>query len=162
MEEAVQRVQQKSWRLDNNRNNNSNVITRSHIRPSGLALLGNRQQQQQQQHKNLQFSCEIPQFPRYYIMRMHQYLPNTYAPELPELFTVGVASSVDRWVAWLAGWGGYIGGRAQTDRQTLMTDSDSEVDKIIVTAVKFPHFGNVKRSFPTSYLALSVPSTASV
>lgn len=61
----------------------------------------------------------------------------------------------------VAGWGGYIGGRAQTDRQTLMTDSDSEVDKIIVTAVKFPHFGNVKRSFPTSYLALSVPSTAS-
>lgn len=60
----------------------------------------------------------------------------------------------------VAGWGGYIGGRAQTDRQTLMTDSDSEVDKIIVTAVKFPHFGNVKRSFPTSYLALSLPSTA--
>lgn len=115
VEEAVQRVQQKSWRLDNNRNNNSNMITRSHIRPSGLALLGNRQQQ----HKNLQFSCEIPQFPRYYIMRMHQYLPNTYAPELPELFTVGVgvASSVDRWVAWRAGVG-WLHRRQSPDRHS--------------------------------------------
>lgn len=114
VEEAVQRVQQKSWRLDNNRNNNSNLITRSHIRPSGLALLGNRQQQ----HKNLQFSCEIPQFPRYYIMRMHQYLPNTYAPELPELFTVGVASFFGRWVAWLVGWLGWLHRRQSPDRQT--------------------------------------------
>lgn len=112
VEEAVQRVQQKSWRLDNNRNNNSNVITRSHIRPSGLALLGNRQQQQQ--HKNLQFSCEIPQFPRYYIMRMHQYLIPMHLSCLSFSQSESRRLSIDGWRGWL----GWLHRRQSPDRQT--------------------------------------------
>lgn len=112
VEQAVQRVQQKSWRLDNNRNNNSNVITRSHIRPSGLALLGNRQQQ----HKNLQFSCEIPQFPRYYIMRMHQYLIPMHLSCLSfsQSKSESRRLSIDGWRGWL----GWLHRRQSPDRQT--------------------------------------------